>query len=175
MKAPRRKTRRVALALVALASLGACSNEQSPCSSPSSGTFSVALSYSQTIPVAIYCDATAGDTTPCGSPPHAFDGATWNIAVDGASATVLSNDGGASPWSCEAIPPESSPAEGPDGSTPPGTGCYLLVSCNPESAGDAGPVEVQIQVFASAPDDVIALVHDLSGQCCTDEYTGTWH
>lgn len=175
MMASRRKTRRVSATIVALASLGACSNKQPQCSSPSSGSFSVALSYSQTIPVAIYCDATVGDATPCGNPPHAFDGATWNLTVDGSSATVLSSDGGDSPWSCQAIAPESSPADGPDGSTPPGTGCYLLVICGPESAGAAGPVDVQIQVFAQAPGDVIALVHDLSGACCTDEYTGTWH
>jgi len=159
--------------LVALVLVGACSNNQTPsCSGPPSGSTSVTLSYSQSVPAAIYCDGATGDAESCGNGPLPFDGATWNVTIDGSSATVTSSDGGASPWSCAAVAPESAPNDGPDGA--PGTGCYLLVTCGRESAGDGGPVDVQLQLFAQSSSDVIAIVHDDSGDCCTDEYTGTW-
>lgn len=174
------KARRVAatgLALavsVGIATLGACSNSQSSCSAPSSGSFSVPLSFSQTIDVAIYCGGATGDAVACGTQAHVFDGQTWTVTVDGSAATVTSNAQGAPSWSCQATTPQSSPAAEGDGGTIPGTGCYLLVSCNPESGGEAGPVDVQIQIFAQASGDAMVVVHELGGDCCADEYTGTW-
>jgi hypothetical protein len=175
MKVPCRGSRRVvATAAVALVLVGACSNShQDNCSAPSSGSFAVTLTFAQTVPAAIYCDGAAGDAGSCESQAHPFDGATWTITVDGAQATVASSDGGASSWSCYATSPDSAPSDGPDGGTP-GTGCYLLVSCAQVSAGSAGVVDVQIQLFTQASSDVLAIAHQTDGYCCTDEYTGAW-
>jgi hypothetical protein len=160
--------------LVALVLLGACSNSQASCAAPSSGSYSVALSYSQTVPAAIYCEGGAtGDAESC-SGPHPFDGATWTVSIDGTSATVTSGDGGAFSWSCGVITPNSSPTDTADGGLP-GTGCYLLVTCGVEPGGAEGPIEVQIQLLPQAPnEDVLAIVHHTGGECCTDEYTGVW-
>jgi hypothetical protein len=164
--------------LVALAPLGACSTNQAQCSSPSSGKFTVALTYAQTIPVDIYCEAGVGagstDAASCATQPHPFDGVTWSVTVSGSSATVSSQGGGTS-WSCQATSPQSSPSTGPDGGSVAGTGCYLLVTCGEQSTPDAGPADVQIQIFPTSSTDAVALVHDTSSDCCTDEYTGTWH
>jgi hypothetical protein len=179
MKPSLRQALRGAVLLVplGLASLAACLNGsnggQSQCASPSSGRFSFALGYSQTLPVGIYCDGATDNVPPCGSQPHPFDGVTWTVSVDGSGATVTAGDGGA-PWSCDAITPESAPGDAPDGGSTPGTGCYLLVTCTQENEGDAGAIGVQLQMFAQASSDVLVVVHDLEGNCCTDEYTGTW-
>jgi len=177
MKPARLHVLAAAAALMALGPLGACSNGKPACSAPSSGSFTVTLGYSQTVPAAIYCDGATGDAESCVDAPHPFDGATWNVDVDGSSATVTSGDGAAS-WSCGVISPESSPSSGPDGGALPGSGCYLLVTCSQASAAASGPVDVEIQVLPQASDgasDLLALVHDASGYCCSDEYTGTWH
>jgi hypothetical protein len=175
-----RRARQVATAwavsmALALASVGACSNNQTKCSAPSSGTFSVPLTFSQTIAVDIYCSAATGDAAACGTQPHVLDGTTLSVTVDGSSATVTV--GSQSPWTCMATSPQSTPGTGPDGAATADTGCYLLVTCNGDPAGDAGSIDVQIQISAqtsSAPTGVLVLVHELGGDCCTDEYTGTW-
>ncbi len=177
-----RKARQVAAArlawmALALVPLGACSNNQGSCTAPSSGTFTVPLSFSQTIAVDIYCSEATGDAAACGTQPHVLDGATLTVAVDGSSATVTGGAGQSS-WSCAVTAPQSVPGEGPDGGATPATGCYLLVNCNGEAGGDAGSIDVQIQISppptAPATTDVLVLVHEQGGDCCTDEYTGTW-
>jgi hypothetical protein len=184
-----------------LASVGACSNSDAPCASPSTGTFAVSLSYARTIPVSIYCggggpedgavadaapDATldsAADAAPdassaavdagsCASRPHPFDKASWSVAVTGSGAMVTPKGG--APWTCTAIGPKSPPGSAPDGAPVPATGCYLLVTCDAQTAGDAGSAGLQLQIFAQSSTDVLVLAHDDSGSCCTDEYTGTW-
>jgi hypothetical protein len=174
--------------------VGACSNPNPPCSSPSTGTFTVTLAYSRTIPVAIYCDAGAIDASPveaaakdsgvsdsgteagvadagasCSARPHPFDGTTWTIAVTGSATTVTPK--GSAAWTCTSISPTSPPGSGPDGSAVPATGCYLLVSCGRQ----AGAADVEVQIFAQSSTDVLVLVHDDTDGCCNDEYTGTWH
>jgi hypothetical protein len=175
-----RRARQVAAAClawmaVALASLGACSNNQTKCSAPSSGSFSVPLTFSQTIAVDIYCGEATGDAAACGTGPHVLDGTTLSVTVDGSSATVTA--GTQSPWTCEATSPQSPPGDGQDGAAVPATGCYLLVTCNGEPVGDAGAIDLQIQLSAQtsgAPTGGLVLVHELGGDCCTDEYTGAW-
>ena len=185
---------RATIPLVVLASIGACSNSDAPCSSPSAGTFAVTLSYSRTIPVAIYCgggggadagasaeagvdagadaSAVAMDAGSCAGRPHPFDGASWTVAVTGSGATVMPQ--GSAAWTCTASAPKSSPGDGPDGASIPATGCYLLVSCGRQTGGDAGAADLQVQIFAQSATDVVVLAHDDSSSCCTDEYTGTW-
>lgn len=164
------------VALLAVATTVACSNKPAPCGSPASGSFSLSLGYSQRVTAAVYCAGDATDTNICSTQAPPFGGATWNLAVDGSTATVTA-EGGAS-WSCGVIAPESSPSGGPDGSTLPATGCYLLVSCGEQSVGDAGTASVQIQLLppgsSDASPDVIAIVSESTGGCCTYEYTGSY-
>src|SRR5271155_3706113 len=93
----------VGVTLAAALVLASCSNTTPSCSAPSSGTFKVPLSYSQTIPVDLYCGAgDAGqtgdiDASACASQPHPFDGTTWTVTVGGSSATVSTASG---TWSC---------------------------------------------------------------------------
>ncbi len=156
---------------MALAVAG-CSNNPSSCSAPSTGTFTVQLSYAQTIAVDLFCDGGTIDASSCSTQPHPFDGASWTIAVSSSSATITSAQGS---WSCTAIGPGTAPAQQPDGSTRVGTGCYLLLECGQHAAGDAGTAEVQVQVLTQGATDVVALVHQVAGDCCTDQYTGSWH
>jgi hypothetical protein len=93
--------------------------------------------------------------------------------VDSSGASLESTDGGASAWTCEAVSPESSSDDTSDGGIP-GTACYLLVTCNQSAPGGIGPVQFQIFAQASAM-DVLALVQDATGNCCVNEYTGTWN
>jgi len=106
-----------------------------------------------------------------------LDGATLTLTVNGSSATVTAGTGQSS-WSCQATSPQSSPGEAADGGATPATGCYLLVTCSGEPEGDAGTIDLQIQISPPptppATTDVMVLVHELGGDCCTDEYTGTW-
>ncbi len=162
----------VAAVVVALLALAACSNNQPSCSAPSSGTFHVTLAYSQTIPVDLFCDGGGIDASACGARAHVLDGASWTVTVNGGSASVASSSG---TWSCTATPPRSAPGEQPDGSSQAGTGCYLLLECALQAAGDAGAAQVQVQILTQSQTDVLALVHDESSDCCTDEYTGAWH
>ena len=154
----------------------ACSNKPAPCGSPTSGSFSLTLGYSQRVTAAVYCAGDATETNVCSTQAPPFGGAKWSLAVDGSTATVTP-EGGAS-WSCEVVAPESSPSAGPDGSTLPATGCYLLVSCGEQSIDDAGTASVQIQLLApgssDASADVIAIVSESTGGCCTYEYTGSY-
>ena len=113
------------------------------------------------------------DAGSCANRPHPFDGATWTIVVTGSGATVTPK--GSAAWTCSAIGPQASPGTGPDGSAAPATGCYLLVSCGRQTAGDAGASDVQVQVLAQSTTDILVLAHDDSGSCCSDEYTGSWH
>jgi hypothetical protein len=185
-----RASRAVRAALVVLAALSvvafaSCSNSSTPCSAPTSGSFMISLHYSQSLPIDLVCDAStgeasAGDGGTCGSETHPFDGATWTVAIAGNGATVTSK--GAT-WSCESVGPQSGPGSTADGSTLPGSGCYLLVTCDVPSfasgEGDAGKGggggSVQIQILPkSSSNDVLALVHETSGACCSDEYLGTW-
>jgi hypothetical protein len=139
----------------ALAVVG-CSNNQPSCAAPGAGSFHVSLAYSQTVPVDLFCDAGDIDASACGSRPHPLDGASWTVTVIGGSATSTQ----------------------PDGSTQAGSGCYLLLECGAHPLGDAGTAQVQVQLLAQpspASTDVLALVHDVASDCCTDEYTGTWH
>jgi len=160
--------------LLAIAASPACSNNQASCSAPSSGTFHVTLAYSQTIPVDLFCDGGGIDASACGARPHVLDGASWTVTVNGGSASIASSSG---TWSCTATPPRSAPGEQPDGSSQAGTGCYVLLECGVQAVGDAGaaPVQVQVQILTQSQTDVLALVHDESSDCCTDEYTGAWH
>jgi len=111
-----RKTRHVAVAwlawmALALASLGsACSNNQGSCAAPTSGSFTVPLSFSQTIAVDVYCSEATGDAAACGTQPHVLDGTTLSLTVNGSSATVTAGAGQA--WTCQATSPQSSPGEG---------------------------------------------------------------
>jgi hypothetical protein len=159
-------------ALAALLAIAGCSNNPASCSAPSSGTFHLALSYAQTIPVDLFCDAGDIDASACSSRPHPFQGASWSVTVSGSTATITSTDG---TWSCAATSPRSSPSAQPDGSTLPGTGCYLLLECGQHPVGDAGTAQVQVQLLAQSSTDVLAIVHDVASDCCTDEYTGSWH
>ncbi len=149
-----------------------CSNNPSSCSAPSSGKFTVQLSYAQTVAVDLFCDGGTVDASSCSAQPHPFDGASWTIAVSSSSATVTSAQGS---WSCTAVGPGTAPSQQPDGSTQVGAGCYLLLECGEHAAGDAGTAEVQVQVLAQGATDVVALVHQVGGDCCTDQYTGSWH
>lgn len=151
-----------------------CSNNTSSCSAPSSGTFTLQLSYAQTIPIDLFCDGgtAATDASTCAAQPHPFDGASWKVAVSGSGATVTLPQGS---WSCTAVAPSTSPSQEPDGSSQVGTGCYLLLECGQHAAGDAGMAEVQVQILTKGGSDVVALVHDVAGNCCTDEYTGSWN
>ena len=179
MTPPPRNARQVAASLTCLAlalalpSSGACSNDQAKCSAPSSGSFTVPLSFSQTVSVDLYCAGAMGDAAACGSQPHVLDGATLSVTVNGSTATVTASPGGGS-WSCRATSPQSPPTDEADGGTAPATGCYLLVTCDQEPTADAGSIDVQIQMSAQATGDVMVLVHELGGDCCVDEYTGTW-
>jgi hypothetical protein len=163
----------VAAALIALIASAGCSNNPASCSAPSSGTFHVTLSYSQTIPVDLFCDAGGIDASACSSHPHVLDGASWTVTVNGGTASIAST--GAA-LSCTATAPRAAPEDQPDGASQAGTGCYLLLECGPQALGDAGAALVQVQLLTqSSSDDVLALVHDESSDCCTDEYTGAWH
>jgi hypothetical protein len=187
---------RLWLPLAVLAATVACESSNAPCSAPSGGTFTVTLAYARTASVAIYCSSDAGseaapdsgdsgadssadsgtgdaDAGTCSSHPHPLDGTTWTIAVNGSAATVTPQ--GAASWSCAAFGPQSSPSSGPDGSALPGTGCYLLVSCGTRSIGGGGSADVQLEILAQSATDTLVLVHDDSGGCCTDEYSGSWH
>jgi hypothetical protein len=167
--------------LAAALVLAGCSNSVPSCSAPSTGTFKVQLSYSQTIPVDLSCDeGDAGqtgdiDASACASQPHPFDGATWTVTVSGSGATITTASTAGGTWSCVATAPRSGPASQPDGSTSVGTGCYLLLECAPQSVGDAGPAQVQVQLLAQASTDVVVIVHSQGSSCCTDQYTGSWH
>ena len=156
---------------IALAAAG-CSNNPSSCSAPSSGKFTSQLSYTQTVPVDLFCDGGTVDASSCSAQPHPFAGASWTIAVSSGSATITSPQG---TWSCTAIGPGTAPSQQPDGSTQVGTGCYLLLECGEHAAGDAGTATVQVQILAQGTTDVVALVHQVGGDCCTDQYTGSWH
>jgi hypothetical protein len=158
----------------ALAVVG-CSNNQPSCAAPGAGSFHVSLAYSQTVPVDLFCDAGDIDASACGSRPHPLDGASWTVTVNGGSATITATSG---TWDCAVTPPRSAPSTQPDGSTQAGSGCYLLLECGAHPLGDAGTAQVQVQLLAQpspASTDVLALVHDVASDCCTDEYTGTWH
>jgi hypothetical protein len=152
--------------------VAACSNNAASCSAPSTGTFHVSLAYSQTLAVDLFCDAGGIDASACSARPHPLDGASWTIAVDGSTAKIT---GTAAGFSCAATAPQTSPSTAADGSTAPGSGCYLLVECGQQAVGDAGAGEVQVQLLAQASTDALVLVHDGTSDCCTDEYTGTWH
>jgi len=159
--------------LIALIASAGCSNNPASCSAPSSGTFHVTLSYSQTTPVDLFCDAGGIDASTCSSHPHVLDGASWTVTVNGAAASVASTGGN---LSCTATAPRAAPQDQPDGASQAGTGCYLLLECGPQALADAGAALVQVQILApSSTGDVLALVHDESSDCCTDEYTGSWH
>ena len=153
--------------------VAACSNNPSSCSAPSTGKFGVELSYAETLSVDLFCDGGGGtaDASSCAAQPHPFDGASWNIVVSSGSATVTSSQGS---WSCTAISPGTAPSQQPDGSTGVGTECYLLLECGQHAAGDAGTAEVEVQILTQGATDVVALVHEVGGDCCTDEYTGSW-
>lgn len=160
----------VVLVLGAAAPLG-CSNTQPSCTAPGAGSFTIDLHYAQTIPVDLLCDAGDIDASSCGARPHPFEGASWSLAVNGGTGTVK---GSGASWTCSALSPRSSPTTTPDGSPVPGTGCYLALECGPQAVGDAGTALVQIQLLTPASTDVVVLVHDIAGECCTDEYTGSW-
>ncbi len=165
----------VAVALLVLLAAPGCSNDQAPsCNAPSSGTFHVGLSYSQTVPVNLFCDAGTIDASACGAQPHVLDGASWTVTVNGGSASIASSAG---TLSCKATPPRAAPGDPADGASQAGTGCYLLLECGPQAVGDAGAAQValvQVQILAPSSTDVLVLVHDESSDCCTDEYTGSY-
>jgi hypothetical protein len=115
----------------------------------------------QPVAVAIACEAGAGGATACSSEPLPFESATWTVAVDGSGATVTSGGDAGASWACQVTPPSSST-------------CYLLVTCGPEPLADAGPGDVELELLASGSNDVVVLVHEVSGECCAYSYTGTW-
>jgi hypothetical protein len=167
---------RAVVALAASASIallaGACANNPARCEAPSTGTFNLSLSYSQTLPVSVYCPAASGspsEPTACGTPAQTWAGV---LTVNGSGAHLESSDAGGSAWTCEATTPNASSDDTPDGGAPE-TACYLLVICNEQASSSIGSVQVQIFAQASSG-DVLALVQDSSGGCCVDEYTGTW-
>jgi len=163
---------RAAAVLVALTGgAGACSSSSAPCTAPSSGTFSLALTYSQTLPVSVYCPAYTTEPAVCAAAP--FTGVTWTVTVDGSKASLESSDGGGSSWACSAIPPGSAAVTAADAGTPE-TGCYLRVICNQLTLGLIGQVQLQILAQGSGA-DVIAIVQDSTADCCVNEYTGTWN
>jgi hypothetical protein len=161
----------IAAAFAGLAAIVGCSNNPNSCSAPSGGTFHVALSYSQTLPVDIFCDAGAIDASTCGAQPHPLDGASWTVVVDGGTGTITSSAG---TWTCTATAPGTAPNDEPDGSAQVGTECYLLLQCGQQAVGDAGAAQVQVQILTQGSPDVLTLVHEVGSDCCTDEYTGTW-
>lgn len=158
----------LAVALV-LAAVAGCSNNTPKCSAPSSGNFTMPLTFTQTIDVALDCDGSTG-TVACGNETHVLDGLTLNLSVDGGSTATITSDAGIA-WSCQATTPQSPPDEQSDGGTAPATGCYLLVTCAEENVDDAGAVQVQIQIPATG-NPILVVVRDLGGACCADEYTG---
>lgn len=149
------------LALLPFAAITACSSKEAPCSGPSSGTFSLQLGDPQPVAAAIECEAGSSGATACSGEPPPFDAAAWSVAIDGTTATLTSSEDGGASWSCQVTPPSS-------------PGCYLLVSCGPEPLGDAGSGDVQVELLASGSNDVIVLIHQLTGECCAFSYTGTW-
>jgi hypothetical protein len=94
------------------------------------------------------------------------------VTVNGGTAAIT---GAGATWNCTATTPRAAPEDQPDGDSQAGTGCYLLLECGQQAVGDAGPAQVQVQILAQSSTDVLALVHDESSDCCTDEYTGAWH
>jgi hypothetical protein len=151
----------VAGALVTLPSTEACSSHPS-CSTPSSGSFSLQVSAPQPVAAAIACEAGSDGATSCSSQPPPFPSATWSLVVNGTTATIATTgDGGNPTATCEV-------------SSPSAPECYLLVSCGSESFGDAGAGALQIQILPAASNDVVVLVHELTGECCAYSYTGTW-
>jgi hypothetical protein len=112
------------------------------------------------------------DAGACGARPHPFDGATLEVSVSGSSATITSSLGS---FSCAATAPRAAPSSQPDGSTLPGTGCYLLLECDAPTLGDAGPAQLQVQLLTQASTDALVLVRSIGPDCCSDEYNGTWH
>ncbi len=149
------------LALLPLTAIAACSSKDDSCTGPPSGTFLLQVGDPQPVAAAIECEGGSGAPVACSSEPPPFDTATWNVAVDGATATLTAGDGGGLAWSCQVTPPSS-------------PGCYLLLACGPEPLGDAGPGDLQVELLASGPNDVIVLVHQVTGECCAFSYTGTW-
>jgi hypothetical protein len=148
----------------------ACSSNQTKCAAPSSGTFSVSLTYAETLPVAVDCPAASSAASACSTPAP-----TWKATVSlGTRGTfVQASDGGVDPsWTCTAVAPESSSIDGQDRGVP-GTACYLLINCN--QTLDAGIGSVQLEIFAQASSDVLAIVQDSASSCCVNEYTGTWN
>jgi hypothetical protein len=175
--ASRPSNTRAVAALTTTASIallaGACANNPARCEAPSTGTFNLSLSYSQTLPVSVYCAASSGSATQpaaCGTPAQTWTG---TLTVDGSGARLASGDGGASAWTCAATSPNSSSDDTPDGGAPE-TACYLLVVCNQQAPSSIGPVQLQILPQASSG-DVLALIQDSNGECCVNEYTGTWN
>jgi hypothetical protein len=160
----------VASAAIALGS-DACAGTASRCGAPSSGTFSLSLTYSQTLPVNVQCPASATEAATCAVPAQAWAGV---VTVDSSGASLASSDGGGpSGWSCAAIGPGSASAGTDDGGAP-GTQCYLLVTCNQQGSASIGSLQFQIFAQGSSP-GVLALVQDSPGDCCVNEYTGTWN
>jgi hypothetical protein len=162
----------VATASIA-AALGsdACSSTASRCTAPSSGTFSLSLTYSQTLPVDVQCPVAATQAATCAVPAQAWGGI---VTVGSAGTSLASSDGGGQAgWSCSATAPGSVSVTSEDGGTP-GTQCYLLVSCNQQGSASIGSLQFEIFAQASNP-AVLALVQDSAGDCCVNEYTGTWN
>ena len=162
----------VTVASVALAiGADACSGTASRCAAPSSGTFSLSLTYSQTLPVDVQCPAGATQAATCAAPAQAWAGI---VTVDSSGTSLASSDGGGQAgWSCSAITPGSASVTTEDGGTP-GAQCYLLVNCNQQGSAGIGSLQFEIFAQGSSP-DVLALVQDSAGDCCVNEYTGTWN
>jgi hypothetical protein len=107
-------------------------------------------------------------------PAQAWAGIVTVDSSGTSDASLASSDGGSqSGWSCTAIGPGTASVGTDDGGTP-GTQCYLLVTCNQQGSGSIG--SLQFEIFAQGPSpDVLALVQDSAGDCCVNEYTGTWN
>jgi hypothetical protein len=152
----------------------ACSSNQSKCAAPSSGTFSVSLTYAETLPVAVDCAAATSAAGACSTPAPTW---TATVSVGTHGTFVQASDGGVDPsWTCTAVAPESSSVDGEDSGVP-GTACYLLINCNQTLDAGIGSVQLEILAQASgdASSDVLAILQDSSSSCCVNEYTGTWN
>jgi hypothetical protein len=160
------------VAVSVLVALGAaCANNTARCEAPSSGTFSLSLAFSQTLPVSVYCPSSSSQVATCSAPAQSWTG---TLTVDASGASLASGaDAGNASWTCEAVSPDSPSNDTEDGGAPQSS-CYLLVSCNQQAPGGIGPVQFQLFAQGSSP-DVLALVQDSSGDCCVNEYTGTWN
>jgi hypothetical protein len=159
----------IAGSAIVLASV-ACSSHSSKCGAPSSGTFTLSLAYAQTLPVAVDCPAAASQAATCSTPAPAWQG---TLSVGSKGTFITSSDGGGdSSWTCGAIAPESASVDDDD-SGAPATACYLLVNCNQTTPGGIGSIQFQL-LGQGTTADVLAIVKDAAGDCCVNEYTGTW-